>query len=219
MPTNDDAHTRREVGVAVSAPAGRPPLAEPRPPDPPPVGPKVLVPALRCAEGTPPLGWEFLGSTATAAAYVVPCPCCLHGWVALVPDGRPFGYRIAFELGCGEGCPPELVAWWHAWRNGDLPAEEPAEPTPRARAYARAAAVAEIRSLAAPAARRDPRRAMRDVAFRIGRILEPGGQPADDVAGALLLAGEALGVESVEAAALARQAVLAGMARPRELPR
>lgn len=176
-------------------------------------------PALRCAEGTPPLGLEFLGATATAAAYVMPCPCCLLEAVALVPDGTPYGYRVAVELGCGGDCPPELIAWWHAWRLGELPAEAPAAPTARARAYARAAAAAELRSLAAPAARRDPGRAMRDVAFRIGRILEPGGLPADDVAEALLLAGEALGMSPAEAEALARQAMLAGMATPRQLPR
>lgn len=185
----------------------------------PPGGPELLVPALRCAEGTPPFGWEFLGATATAAAYVMPCPACVWGWVALVPDGRPFGYRVAFEHGCREGCPPELVAWWHAWRQGELPRPVFGKPTARAQAYARAAATAEIRSLAGETARREPRQALRDAAFRIGRVLQSGGLPEDDAAEALLLAARGLGIDLTEAAALTRMALLAGSAAPRELPR
>lgn len=166
-------------------------------------------PALRCEEGTPPLGWEFLGAAATAAAWVMPCPCCLEGWVALVPDGRPYGYRVALALGCGGGCPPALVVWWHAWRLGELPADPPRGPTPRSRAHARAVVSAEIGSrLAGSAARRDPAGALRAAAFRVGRVLEPGGLAVDDVAGALLDAARALGLDPAAAGEVARRALL-----------
>ena len=93
------------------------------------------------------------------------------------------------------------------------------EPTPRAQAYARSVARNEIRSLAAETAREDPRRAFREAAYRIGRVIEPGGLTVDGAAEALLLAAQGLGLDLTEAGTLAQQAVLAGMASPRELPR
>src|SRR5215207_6307520 len=53
-----------------------------------------------CAQRTPPMGWEFLGAQPSAVAWVLPCPACQQGWVGLRPDGEPYGYVIAYDLGC-----------------------------------------------------------------------------------------------------------------------
>jgi hypothetical protein len=73
-----------------------------------------------CPAGTPPGGLAYLGARATVRCWMVSCPECLAGWLAVLPSGSPFGYRPAVSLGCSRGCPPDLVEWaWH-WRLGNL---------------------------------------------------------------------------------------------------
>jgi hypothetical protein len=171
--------------------------------------------------GVAPSGeWRLLGVRATTVGFLIPCPCCCWGWAALVPDlADTYGYRPAHELGCTRDCRPEAIAWWLCWRLGELPAEELEPPTPRTRAYAEAAARAEIRGLAQASARRDPARALRIAAYRIGQVLEPGSLQPASVEGALRLAGCALGLEAGTAGAIAELALATGRAKPRRLPR
>jgi hypothetical protein len=161
-----------------------------------------------------------MGAQATALGFLVPCPCCCRGWAALLPDAADaYGYRLAHELSCTRECRPEAIAWWLCWRLGELPLEDAGRATPRTRAYAEAAARAEIRGLAQASARRDPARALRIAAYRIGQVLEPGSLQPASVEDALRLAGCALGMEASTAVAIAELALAAGRAKPRRLPR
>jgi hypothetical protein len=171
--------------------------------------------------GVPPFGaWVFFDPQPSVLCWHVCCPSCLIGRAVLLPSEHdPYDYNLALEFGCTEGCPPELLAWWLIWRNGELPAAESGEPTARARAYASKVAAGEIRSLTRPSARQDPQQALRHSAYRIGQVLEPGGLCLDGVAEALILAGQALGISLPAVVALARPALMAGMAQPREVPR
>jgi hypothetical protein len=102
---------------------------------------------LQSREPGPPLGFEFRRAVSTVRCWMMPCPSCLVGWVPLVPDRSRFGYRLASEVGCSgdfgdpdwpnNGCEPEHVAWWFAWKAGELPPLP--EPDDRQRAYARGA--------------------------------------------------------------------------------
>src|SRR4051794_8167283 len=87
--------------------------------------------------GVKPFGLEFLGCRDTLNGFLCPCPTCLVGWCAVLPDGTEFGYRLGVEYGCSDGCEPKLVAWWHAWRMGELPPKQ--EPSEGQRRYARGA--------------------------------------------------------------------------------
>jgi hypothetical protein len=171
--------------------------------------------------GVPPFGaWVFLDPRPSVLCWHVSCPSCLVGRAVLLPsEHERYDYNLALEFGCTKGCPPELLAWWLTWRKGELPVVEPEEPTARARAYARKVAAGEISSLGRPSARQDPQQALRQSAYRIGQVLGPGGLCLDGVAEALILAGQALGISLPVVVALARSALMAGMAQPREVPR
>lgn len=75
-------------------------------------------PVTLCPAGTPPAGLAFMGARATTSCWMVPCPCCLSGWVPVLPSGSRFGYRVAVSDGCSGRCDPADVTWWYWWRLG-----------------------------------------------------------------------------------------------------
>lgn len=152
--------------------------------------------------GSPPAGLEFLGCRAALEAWLLPCPACLEGWVLIAPDGTRFGYRLAVETGCSAGCEPPLVAWWRAWRLGDLPPPEP--PSERQRRYAHAA----VRNALDDVLRgKDPIGRARDA----GRFAEAAGFELQSLAAAFARTGR---VQFHDVLA----SLLAGAATPARLP-
>src|SRR3954447_1427995 len=124
-----------------------------------------------CPEGTPPIGLEFLGATATLGGYLLPCPCCVQGWALLLPTGEPYGYRVALEHGCSRGCAVEDIARWHLVRCGELPRDPPPPPDERARRYGAAVVRGELRRLLeSPPA--DRLGGLRRAAFVAGQFLD-----------------------------------------------
>ena len=168
----------------------------------------------RCPAGTPPDAFEFLGAVATARCWMYPCPCCCEGWVALLPDGTPYGYRIEAEPGCSDGCGGPDVAWWQLWRLMCLPPHELPAASGRATAYARAV----IRRQLADIPSRPTEDVLRRAAYQLGRWLEAGGLSADLVAPALLAAAERGGMERARIAPALSAAVTAGRAQPARAP-
>ena len=152
--------------------------------------------------GAPPTGIEFLGCRGTLECWLAPCPSCLRGWVAVVPDGTEFGYRVAVETGCSRGCAPELVAWWEEWRMGQCPPPPPASETQRR--YARGAV---RRALGDALSGNDVLAAARDA----GRYVAAAGLVPEHLAEAFARAGK-LPQPRVHAA------LLAGAATPGRLP-
>lgn len=161
--------------------------------------------------GSPPTGLEFIGAMATLRCWLLPCPACLDGWTPIVPDGSHYGYRLAVEVGCSVGCEAPLVAWWHAWRTGDLPPHAPGEPGQAAR-YASAC----VRRLLQELPEHPTIEQLRSVAYRAGGWLEAGGLTADGTAAALLAAASRAGLP--EPSAVLAAAMLAGRAQPRRVP-
>jgi hypothetical protein len=162
--------------------------------------------------GAPPAGLAFLGCQGTLEAWLAPCPCCCRGWVPVLPlgDADPYAYRLAVEAGCSRGCEPPAVAWWHAWKMGDLP--PPVPPDDRAERYARGA----IRRLLAALPERPSLARLKAAAFWAGQWLAAGRLPTEPVADALLHAAVRAGLdEHVEALA---SAVTAGRAKPGRVP-
>jgi hypothetical protein len=142
---------------------------------------------LMSREPGPPIGFELRRAVATTRGWMAPCPCCLVGWVPVLPDGSRFGYRLDPAIGCSgdfaepgwpdNGCSPSAVAWWAAWRAGDLP-PLPA-PDDRQRAYARGV----IRNCLADALEgKNPYAA----GHRSGQFMEAAGFKPDALAGAFL---------------------------------
>lgn len=160
--------------------------------------------------GAPPSGLEFVGCRGTQECFVVPCPVCLEGWAAVLPDGSEFGYRLAHEYGCSAGCEPELVAWWRAWRCGVLPPR--LEPNDRARRYAAGAIRRELADLP----ERPTMPQLRAKAYRIGQWLAAGGLDADGAAGALVAAAERAGL--AEHVLTLADVMTAGRAKPARIP-
>jgi hypothetical protein len=179
--------------------------------DPPPFAAGEPLEWNWCIQRTPPDAFEFMGARATAAAWMLPCPACQRGWVGLRPDGRPYGYAIAYEFGCTRDCPSEQIARWHAWRNGALP---PPMPDERDRRYALATARGAIRDLARVPPDRDPAKAFARASYRVGQAKALGDLDEEEVVDALLEAGVALGLTPPEAAEIARRNSLAGAAVP-----
>lgn len=160
--------------------------------------------------GCPPSGIEFLGCRGTIVCWAIPCPACLEGWCAVLPDGTEFGYRLAVEYGCSAGCEPAAVAWWHAWRCGALPPR--AAPDDRARRYA----VGAIRRELAELPEQPTLPQLRAKAYKIGSWLEAGGLEADGAAQALVAAAERAGL--ADQALVLADAVTAGRAKPARVP-
>lgn len=165
-----------------------------------------------CRAGTPPDGFEFLGAVATEECFLMVCPACLIGWVAIVPDGTRFGYRLASEIGCSAGCDPPEVAWWHLWRLGELPPPPP--PGERARRYAAGA----IRRTLADLPERPSRDQLRRVAFDAGRWLEAGGLSTNAVARVLLDAAGRAALDGPALSAELAASIQAGRAQPGRVP-
>lgn len=162
--------------------------------------------------GTPPDRLDFWGAVPTRRCWMMPCPCCRAGWCALLPDGTAYGYRLAAEIGCSNGCDPGEVQWWHLWRLGELPPREPVDE--RARRYAAGA----IRRTLTELPTRPSAAELRRAAFSAGRWLEAGGQGPDAVAGVLLQAAVRAGHDAEALAPNLAAAVLAGRARPGRVP-
>jgi hypothetical protein len=170
-----------------------------------------------CPQGTPPDAFEFLGATPTEIAFVMPCPACPQGWAGLRPDGRPYGYEIALDIGCTRDCPAEEIAWWHAFQLGNLPPDKPDE---RVRRYAVATAQGALRDLAkAPADPERRARAFARTAYRVGQATALGRLDKREVARALIKVGLAIGLPVPDAVSIARRNTLAGAAAPMRGPR
>jgi hypothetical protein len=98
--------------------------------------------------------------TETRIGWLVVCPACVQGWCRLLPDpDDEHDYRLELAAGCSRGCEPGEVAWWHLWRLGEVPPQEPASPDKRERSYARAVLRKKLE-----AAKADSRRAAYDTA-------------------------------------------------------
>jgi hypothetical protein len=161
--------------------------------------------------GVPPSGLEFLGAKGTLKCWLLPCPACLTGWVPIAPDGTRFGYRLAVEIGCSDGCDVPEVAWWHSLQCGVLPPPEPPDPD-RARRYARAC----IRRILVDIPERPTIEGLRAASYKIGGWLQAGGIPADGAASALLGAAARAGLTDV--GWILAEAMTAGRARPGRVP-
>jgi hypothetical protein len=161
-----------------------------------------------------PLGFEFRRAVATVRCWMLPCPSCGVGWVPLVPDGTRFGYQLAGEVGCSgdfadpnwpnAGCEPEHVAWWFAWKAGELPSLP--ELDDRQRAYARGAVK---NALAAALKGENPLAAARDA----GRFATAAGYDHEELGTAFAVAAG----ERVEPHQLLN-AILIGAATPGRIP-
>ena len=161
--------------------------------------------------GVPPTGLEFLGCRGSLECWLMPCPSCCRGWVPIVPDGTPDGYRLAAEVGCTIGCAESHIRWWHLWRLGLLPPSAPSDPG-RTRRYAAAC----IRRILEGLPDRPTAEQLRRAAFQIGGWLEAGGLRPDDAAAALLSAARRANVQGL--GAQLAEAMTAGRARPGRVP-
>jgi hypothetical protein len=163
--------------------------------------------------GVPPDNFEFMDAVPTRECWMMPCPVCGVGWCRVVPDGSPYGYRLAAELGCSIGCEAPEVAWWQPYRLGERPPREP--PDERARAYASAV----IRRRLAKLPARPSQLELRRTAFTAGQWIETGNLSAGPVERVLLGAASRSGLDPTSLALELADAILAGRARPGRLPR
>jgi hypothetical protein len=163
-----------------------------------------------CPGGAPPTGLEFLDCRGTLMCWVVPCPACLEGWSAVLPDGTEFGYRLAHEYGCSLGCEPPDVLWCHLLRCGILPPRP--EPGERARCYALAAARREL----AEVAQRPTLAQLKSTGYRVGQWLAAGALDVDSAAQALVGAAQRAGL--ADQILTIADAVTAGRAKPARVP-
>jgi hypothetical protein len=135
--------------------------------------------------------------------------------VPLLPDGSWYGYRLAAEIECSQGCEAPEILWWQGWRLADLTAHEPVEPDERARRYAAGA----LRRILGELPEVPTERQLTGSAYQTGRWLETGRLPAEPVAGTLLAAAARAGLDPVTIAPKLAAALTAGRARPGRLPR
>jgi hypothetical protein len=135
------------------------------------------------------------------------------GWVPLLPDGTPDGYELASQIGCSAGCHPIAIAWWAAWRAGDLPPRPPADE--RGRRYAAAVVGRVLNELPPHPTVGDLRRA----AYELGRWLQAGELPVEPVAAALLGAAGRGGHDLVDLANRLAADLSAGRSQPGRLPK
>ena len=157
-----------------------------------------------------PFGLEFIGCRATLEGFMLPCPSCCTGWVPVLPDGTQFGYRLASEAGCSDGCDGPSVAWWHAWRMGELPPR--AQPDERAKRYA----LGCIKRALVDIPDKPTLAQLKGAAFEIGSWLQAGGLDTGPAAHALLGAAKRAGLD--DQAMVLASAVSAGRARPGRIP-
>ena len=147
----------------------------------------------------------------------MPCPACLVGWVAIVPDGTRFGYRLAYKIGCKQigsevSCNSAEIAWWHLWRMGELPPLAP--PGARERRYVKA----ELRNLVAELPEQPTLDELHTAAYRAGSMAEAAGMPGRDVAHAIMVAARRSGLAPEEIAQDLATSFSAGRARPYRIP-
>lgn len=161
--------------------------------------------------GTPP---DIRAAVPTVRCWMAPCPCCLEGWCAVIPDGSRCGYRLAHEIGCSDGCEPADVAWWSLWRAGELPPRERVEASERGRRYAFGAAKHAARRIVEAA---DPLARLRREAYSLGGIAAGTGTDPQAVVRALAVAAKAAGVPAEAALPAITTNVTAGLARPRRI--
>lgn len=182
-------------------------------PDPPPFAPGQPPPITLSLAGTPPCGFEFLGAKPTVRGWLLPCPCCVQGWCALLPsDADPHGYELAAEAGCSRGCSPEDIAWWQAWRLGELPSQVPREPDRQARRYLAGAVRHAARRIVEA---QDPLAVLKREAFALGSLAAGTGADPAEIAHALGVAARHARLPAEPAARAIGAAVLAGTAQPR----
>lgn len=181
-------------------------------PDPLPFEPGQPPAEVCCAAGTPPCGFEFLGAKATVLGWLLPCPCCCQGWCALLPSVTdPCGYELAMTAGCSRGCHPEDIAWWHIWRQGELP---PAIEKPDRQAIARIrGAVIEAAERIGAAA--DKPATIKREALAIGALAARVGAPVSMVENGLAVAAAAAGCGGMMDTIVAAVAAGAGCSRER----
>ena len=157
----------------------------------------------------PPAGLEFLGAVPSGDPrfYLMDCPACLAGAVAIVPEGDD--WRIAGEVGCSAGCGEPSIIWWHMWRTGDLP--PPLPPDDRQRRYAQGA----VRRMLAEIPDRPTAARLRRVAYDVGRFAEAGALETAPLAKALAAAADRAGIADTN---VVIAAMSAGRAVPARLP-
>lgn len=172
----------------------------------PPIG-------LRCPAGTPPDGFTFPGAKATKGGWLLPCPCCCHGWVALKPNGTRYGYHIAAELSCtGEKCAPADITWWQAWRCGELVWRDLVEPGTQGRRYFIGACRNAIRRVLAA---KDSCQHLAVEVYGLGQLAAGTGIEHEDALQAFLSIAKHTALDPVEVARTAAERMLAGRAKPR----
>ena len=179
-------------------------------PDPLPV-PAGRAPFPAMAPGSPPDGLGFLGAKETVAGWLLPCPCCCQGWVALACRGH--SYDLHLGIGCTRGCDPAHIAWWRLWRLGEVPPQVVDDPR-RAYAYARGV----IRRIFEGLPPRPSESTLRAAAYAAGRWAEAGGIPAAPIAKYLMAAAGRAGLAPEVVAPKLARAFRAGRAVPGRVP-
>jgi hypothetical protein len=167
---------------------------------------------------------EFHGAVGTTRCWMLPCPSCLVGWVPIVPDGTTYGYRLASEVGCSgdfslpdwpdNGCEPEHVAWWAAWRAGELPPPMAVDQA-RARAYAQKVVASTLKAIPA----RPEEGNLRAAAYTCGSWAKAGSLPVSPIAKELMRRASGVGLDPNTLAPKLAAAFRAGMAVPARMPR
>jgi hypothetical protein len=187
-----------------------PPLHVPAEGEPP--YPRGTAPAATLVESRrPPYPADgFWAAVQTERAWMMPCPCCVRAWIAILPVGEV--YAPAAHLGCTADVPceeGEIVAWFD-WRRGLVPDVAPHEGIV-------AWCVRGVDRVCAELRQRPSAEALARAAFRAGQLAALGRLDLAKVRGALWLAAGRPDMAAFENAI--RSNFAAGLARPARVPR